>query len=216
MSTATHRGESTRILAGCERKSRTHAEREPRAASRFPAPPSRASLPEPVTAESLGVRERCHTVRQLATDDVMPMLVRTVGHDKAYGRTRSDGTKDKFRALCEDIIDERNAGMSEAKARLYEVELVALLADLYQTATPPMHDVKALEVRYECQSQIVWADIQRRIASGEPESPAMWNEYARAEAMDIAHDIALFRFAQRRSRELRKAAQTTPTLKVER
>lgn len=213
MSPATQRGESRSDLAGRTRHSRQHPEPP---ASRFPARPTTASLPTPITADALGVRERCLTVRQLATGRVLSMLVAMVGHDKAYGRTRGDGTKDRFRAFIEDLIDERNAGMSEAEARLYEVELASILKDLYPpTVARPACDIKALEARYECQSQIVWADIQRRIASGEPESPEMWDAFATAEAMDVAHDIELFRYAQRRSRELRKAAQT-PALKVER
>lgn len=216
-------GQTQRGLADRTRRSRTRTE-PPSAGRPFPARPTFATLPVAIAPEDLGITARSVAVTQSATERILPMLVGLYG-DAEYKARREDGAGNRYRVFLEWLLKQRNAGQAEAEARLFEADLCAFLNDLYAHGSRPLPDVEALEARYEGECNAMAFDVRRRLASGEVETPEMYEALARSIAMHISHGIELFRLWQRRAVELRRSVRTlavaeprpsAPALRVER
>lgn len=158
---------------------------------------------------------RCVAVTLSATADVIQAMV-VAGGQKEYRCRRTDGADNPMVAFYRWLLKQRNAGQREAEGRLYEVDLVAFLGDLYGGESARSDaEIRAAESRYEADANAIHFEIQRRLAGGERETPQMCDLEIRLLALDVAHGIELIRARQRRKRALEREqlrARTGPAL----
>ena len=169
----------------------------------FPARPSRAALPEPLTPEDLEIARRAHAVTTAATDRILSVDVQVNG--KGLYDARREGRGEYHDFLCW-LVGRVNAGMSESEYLLFSTDLEALGRIIYKgTMRRTLAEIRALETRYQGECDTLMMDTDRRIAAGEPETAAMHDAQARAYALHAVHAIEGVTAHQARAAELRRA-----------
>lgn len=209
-------GQSHSRLAGAARQSRSNTEPPNTYTPNHDA--ITAALARRFTPDDFDITGRAVAVHRLATEDVLPALVATYGDDE-YKARRSDGVANKYRQFLLSVYRAWSVGAREAALRLYEADFCAFLGQLANRATRrTLPEIEALECRYESEANALWFAMRARVASGERETAAMYEQLGQAMALDIAHSIELFGAYQAKAADLRAAekASAGATLKVER